>query len=158
MAGVKRSSMTFQIIEEVIDADALRRELADRRAGAFIAFEGWVRDHNEGEAVTALDYESHAEIANREGARILAEATQKFPIIAAHCRHRVGALQIGDCAVWVGVSAAHRGAAFEAARFIIDEVKLRVPIWKKEHYRNGSAGWVNCATGASSGSPQGNGD
>ncbi len=156
--------MTFQIIERAIDPDALRRELADRRAGAFIAFEGWVRDHNEGEAVTALDYESHPEIADREGARIVAEALQKFAVIGAHCRHRVGALRIGDCAVWVGVSAAHRGAAFEAARYIIDEVKLRVPIWKKEHYRNGSSGWVNCATGAPATSPhpatgsQGNGE
>jgi molybdopterin synthase catalytic subunit len=141
--------MTFRITSEVIDPDTLKRDLADRRAGAFVAFEGWVRDHNEGEAVNALDYESHAEIAEKEGERIIAEAMQKFDVLAAHCRHRVGELAIGDCAVWVGVSAAHRGAAFEAARYIIDEVKQRVPIWKKEHYQAGHSGWVNCATGAS---------
>jgi molybdopterin synthase catalytic subunit len=58
--------------------------------------------------------------------------------------HRVGALDVRDMAVWVGVSAVHRGEAFEACRFIIDAVKHRVPIWKKEHYRNGDSGWVNC--------------
>ena len=63
-----------------------------------------------------------------------------------HCEHRVGKLAIGDCAVWVGVSAAHRGAAFDACRYVIDETKARVPIWKKEHYASGETGWVNCAT------------
>ena len=58
----------------------------------------------------------------------------------------MGKLAIGDCAVWVGVSAAHRGAAFDACRYIIDETKSRVPIWKKEHYGDGQSGWVNCAT------------
>ena len=67
-----------------------------------------------------------------------------FPIEHALCIHRVGSLGLGDMAVWVGVSSAHRGEAFEACRFIIDEVKHRVPIWKKEHYRSGDSGWVNC--------------
>ena len=60
--------------------------------------------------------------------------------------HRVGHLRIGELAVWVGVSAAHRGAAFTACRYIIDELKARVPIWKKEHYTSGSTQWINCAT------------
>jgi molybdopterin synthase catalytic subunit len=140
--------MSFLITNQVIDPDALKHELRDDRAGAFVSFEGWVRDHNEGEAVTALEYEAHADIARKEGEKILKEALERFEIIAAHCRHRAGALAIGDCAVWVGVSAAHRGAAFDACRFIIDEVKHRVPVWKKEHYRAGHSGWVNCATGA----------
>jgi molybdopterin synthase catalytic subunit len=62
----------------------------------------------------------------------------------ALCIHRVGRLALTDLAVWVGVSATHRGEAFDACRFIIDAVKHRVPIWKKEHYRNGDSGWVNC--------------
>lgn len=140
--------MSFLITSAAIDPDALKRELGDDRAGAFVAFEGWVRNHNEGEAVTALEYEAHADIARKEGEKILAEARERFDILAAHCRHRVGALAIGDCAVWVGVSAAHRGAAFDACRYIIDEVKQRVPIWKKERYRAGHSGWVNCATSA----------
>jgi adenylyltransferase/sulfurtransferase len=105
-----------------------------------------VRNVNEGEEVGALEYETHAEIAVAEGSAVLAEARKRFAIIEARCVHRVGKLAIGDCAVWVGVSAGHRGAAFDACRFIIDEIKHRLPIWKKEHYRKGETAWVNCAT------------
>ena len=66
------------------------------------------------------------------------------PVASALCAHRVGALAIGDLAVWVGVSSAHRDAAFQASRFIIDEIKHRLPIWKKEYYVDGDSGWVNC--------------
>ena len=62
----------------------------------------------------------------------------RFAVTAVHCEHRVGKLAIGDCAVWVGVSADHRGAAFDACRYVIDETKARVPIWKKEHYASGA--------------------
>jgi molybdopterin synthase catalytic subunit len=124
----------------------LKQKLERSEAGACVTFEGWVRNHNEGEAVQALEYEAHEGIAEKEGARIVAEAVTRFAIAAAYCEHRVGKLAIGDCAVWVGVSAAHRGAAFDACRYIIDETKARVPIWKKEHYASGETGWVNCAT------------
>lgn len=140
--------MSFKIVSTPIDPDALKRTLAADAAGACVTFEGWVRDHNEGEAVHALEYEAHASIAEREGEKILAEARERFAIDAARCEHRVGKLAIGDCAVWVGVSSAHRGAAFDACRYIIDETKQRVPIWKKEHYASGATGWVNCATRA----------
>ena len=111
-----------------------------------MTFEGWVRNHNDGEAVQALEYEAHQGIAEKEGARIVAEALEKFAVTTVLCEHRVGKLGIGDCAVWVGVSADHRGAAFDACRYVIDETKARVPIWKKEHYASGATGWVNCAT------------
>ena len=140
--------MSFRISSSPIDPDALKGRLPDAHAGACVTFEGWVRDHNEGEAVNALEYEAHEPIAVAEGEKILAEAVQRFDIVAAYGEHRVGRLEIGDCAVWVGVSAAHRGAAFDACRYIIDQIKHRVPIWKKEHYRGGATGWVNCATGA----------
>jgi molybdopterin synthase catalytic subunit len=140
--------MSFKITSDVIDPTARKRELEQSGAGACVTFEGWVRDHNDGEAVRALEYEAHAAIAEKEGERIVAEARARFEIDAAHCEHRVGKLGIGDCAVWVGVSAAHRGAAFDACRYIIDETKARVPIWKKEHYASGATGWVNCATTA----------
>jgi len=68
----------------------------------------------------------------------------RFGLDHAECVHRTGALEIGDVAVWVGVSAAHRGEAFDACRHIIDEIKHRVPIWKKEYYTDGDSGWVNC--------------
>jgi len=138
--------MSFKITSAVIDPVARKRELEESAAGACVTFEGWVRNHNDGEAVQALEYEAHAEIAEKEGARIVAEARERFTITTAYCEHRVGKLAIGDCAVWVGVSAPHRGAAFDACRYIIDETKARVPIWKKEHYASGATGWVNCAT------------
>jgi molybdopterin synthase catalytic subunit len=136
--------MHFRFTQSAIDTDTARRELLDGGAGAFISFEGWVRDHNEGREVTRLEYEAFQELAVKEGARIVAEALQRFAILHALCIHRVGALDVSDMAVWVGVSSAHRGEAFDACRFIIDEVKHRVPIWKKEHYRSGDSGWVNC--------------
>ena len=136
----------FKLATAAIEPDRLKRELLDDKAGAAVCFEGWVRNHHAGEAVTALEYESHAGIAEKEGQRILDEAVSRFEIVAAFGQHRVGRLEIGDCAVWVGVSAAHRGAAFDACRYIIDELKARVPIWKKEHYVEGPSGWVNCAT------------
>ena len=91
----------------------------------------------------ALEYEAHVELAEKEGATILAEATERFDILQAACVHRIGHLEIGDMAVWVGVASAHRDAAFQACRYIIDEVKQRVPIWKKEHYRQGDAQWLD---------------
>ena len=137
--------MTFTLTSAPIDPVALQRALAHSSAGACVAFEGWVRDHNEGQPVLALDYEAFVPLAEREGGRILDEARAKFPVIAAAGVHRVGALRIGDLAVWVGVASAHRGAAFDACRYIIDEAKARLPIWKKEHYATGASQWINCA-------------
>ncbi|MBP6513868.1 MAG: ThiF family adenylyltransferase [Steroidobacteraceae bacterium] len=134
----------FALSETAIDVAARQAALADPGAGGYVAFEGWVRDHNEGRRVTRLEYEAFDELATREGERIVAEAIARFGLRAATCVHRKGSLAIGDMAVWVGVSAAHRGEAFAACRYIIDEVKHRVPVWKKEHYADGDSGWVNC--------------
>jgi molybdopterin synthase catalytic subunit len=82
-------------------------------------------------------------LAEKEGERIIEEALGRFAIVEARCVHRIGELRIGELAVWVGVSAAHRGAAFDACRYVIDEVKSRVPIWKQERYREGDAGWLH---------------
>jgi molybdopterin synthase catalytic subunit len=136
--------MRFRFSQSAIDAAQARLELRDAGAGGFVSFEGWVRDHNEGKEVTSLEYEAYQELALKEGERIVAQALARFPIKRALCIHRVGALQLTDMAVWVGVSAVHRGEAFDACRYIIDEVKHSVPIWKKEHYRTGDSGWVNC--------------
>ena len=127
-----------------IDPDALRRRLFDPAAGGYCAFEGWVRNENEGQTVLRLEYEAYEPLAVSEGQKIFLEAQQQFPYLQAHCVHRSGLLEIGECAVWVGVSSPHRDEAFRACRFIIDEVKVRLPIWKKEHYADGNSGWVNC--------------
>jgi len=136
--------MRFRFASTSIDTAAARRDLQDGALGGYVSFEGWVRDHNEGLEVSHLEYEAFQELAVKEGDRIVAEAAARFPIERALCVHRVGDLAIGEMAVWVGVSSVHRGEAFDACRYIIDEVKHRVPIWKKEHYRNGDSGWVNC--------------
>ncbi|MDH3337558.1 MAG: molybdenum cofactor biosynthesis protein MoaE [Gammaproteobacteria bacterium] len=127
-----------------ISPDDLRKQLFDPAAGAYCGFEGWIRNQNDGQAVLRLEYEAYEPLALTEGEKILAEAQHKYPFSHAHCVHRTGSLEIGECAVWVGVSAPHRDEAFQACRYIIDQLKVRLPIWKKEHYVDGHSGWVNC--------------
>jgi molybdopterin synthase catalytic subunit len=136
--------MRFRFTQTAIDTRTAREELQNLGSGGYVSFEGWVRDHNEGQEVTRLEYEAFQELAVTEGDRIVEAALRRFPVAQALVIHRVGTLGLGEMAVWVGVSSVHRGEAFDACRFIIDEVKHRVPIWKKEHYRNGDSGWVNC--------------
>lgn len=136
--------MRFEITESVIDPVALRFQLFDDIAGAYASFEGWVRNHNDGKKVDALEYSAYKPLAEKEGNRIVEEALGRFDIRRAACSHRVGPLKIGDIAVWVGVSAVHRAAAFDACRYIIDETKARVPIWKRENYLDGLTEWINC--------------
>jgi molybdopterin/thiamine biosynthesis adenylyltransferase/molybdopterin synthase catalytic subunit/rhodanese-related sulfurtransferase len=134
----------FSFTRERINESELRKQLQDPAAGGYASFEGWVRNHNEGLPVRHLEYEAFEPLAIKEGERIVAEAIKRFGIEHAACVHRIGDLAIGEMAIWVGVSARHRAEAFAACRYIIDEVKHRVPIWKKEHYENGDSGWVNC--------------
>jgi len=134
----------FTFSSAPLDPERHRTELADPGSGGYASFEGWVRDHNEGRRVERLEYEAFEALAIKEGERIVADAVARFGVSRAACVHRVGSLDVGDLAVWVGVSSAHRGEAFAACRYIIDEVKHRVPIWKKEHYTDGDSGWVNC--------------
>lgn len=133
----------FELRDTAIDAAIERAGLEHPAAGGCVTFEGWVRNHNEARAVTQLDYQAYAPLAESEGAVILDEACARFGLRAARCVHRVGVLAIGDMAVWVGVSADHRDAAFAACRWIIDEIKRRVPIWKNEHYADGESGWLH---------------
>ena len=134
----------FQITDTPIDTEAIRKHTLDPKAGGFVSFEGWVRNHHEGKQVESLEYSAYVTLAEKEGSKIIQEALDKFSIIAAQCSHRVGHLAIGDMAVYVAVASAHRKEAFEACRYIIDETKSRVPIWKKEHYLDGSADWPYC--------------
>jgi sulfur-carrier protein adenylyltransferase/sulfurtransferase len=136
--------MTFRFSATPLEESSLRAALSDPTCGGYAAFEGWVRDHNEGRRVRRLEYEAFEPLAIREGERIIAEAIARFGVEHAACVHRIGALEIGENAVWVGVTARHRDEAFRACRYIIDEVKHRLPIWKKEHYEDGDSGWVNC--------------
>lgn len=134
---------TFWISEAPIDVARLQRELEATGAGAVVCFEGRVRDHNDGRAVNGLTYQAYIELAEAEGLRIVDETRSRFPIERVACVHRVGDLALGEIAVWTGVSAGHRAAAFDACRYVIDEVKARVPIWKREHYLEGASGWLH---------------
>ncbi|HXV40221.1 MAG TPA: ThiF family adenylyltransferase [Steroidobacteraceae bacterium] len=134
----------FTFTHAAIDPGALAAGIELAEAGGFAAFEGRVRNHNEGRRVTGLEYEAFEALALEEGARIVAAAVLRHDVLAAQCVHRLGALAIGDVAVWVGVAARHRAEAFAACREIIDEIKHRLPIWKKELYVGGDSGWVNC--------------
>lgn len=134
----------FRISDDRISVEELRALMVDPGAGGYCEFEGWVRNQNEGRRVARLEYEAYEPLAIREGEKVLEEAKERFPYVNAGCVHRTGLLAIGDCAVWVGVAAPHREEAFKACRYIIDEIKMRLPIWKKEHYVDGDSGWVNC--------------
>lgn len=136
--------MSFTVGNGIIDVVAFRATLEDHSCGAAVFFEGRVRNHNDGQAVDRLEYEIYEPIALSEGQRILDEAAQRWTIERASAVHRGGLLALGDVAVIVGVAAAHRDEAFQAARYIIDETKHRLPIWKREHYRDGTLRWVNC--------------
>lgn len=136
--------MSFHLSASPLDPAALKQLLLDPHAGACVTFEGWVRDHNEGQQVTRLEYEAFEALGVREGERIVQEARERFGVTQILCVHRLGSLDLTDIAVWVGAAAAHRDEAFKACRYVIDEVKHRVPIWKKEHYVSGDSGWVNC--------------
>ncbi|MEZ5563994.1 MAG: molybdenum cofactor biosynthesis protein MoaE [Gammaproteobacteria bacterium] len=138
----------FGFSREALTPERYRELVADPVAGGYASFEGWVRNHNDGLNVARLEYEGYEALGVKEGERVVAEAMQRFPVARAHCIHRLGLLEIGDLAVWVGVTAAHRDAAFAACRYIIDEIKVRVPIWKKEHYATGDSGWINCEIAA----------
>ena len=134
----------FTLTSESIDSKYLRQELHDKSVGALVVFEGWVRDHNQGEEVTSLEYEAYSTLCESEAQNILNEAQQKFHITDLYIVHRTGHLELGEIAVWIGAMAHHRDDAFRACRYAIDEIKSRLPIWKKEHYKNSTPRWVYC--------------
>lgn len=139
-----RVDKVFAVSDKTLDLESLRQSMTDNGAGGYCTFEGWVRNVNEGREVERLEYEVYEPLAVSEGEKVIAEAMQQYPFLKAACVHRSGLLDLGDCAVWVGVSSPHRDEAFQACRYIIDQIKLRLPIWKKEHYVDGDSGWVNC--------------
>ena len=123
----------FILSEQPLAPDELASRLADARAGAIVTFEGRVRNHHKGKTVTRLYYEAYAPLAVKEGRRILEEACEAFDILAARCVHRVGRLEVGEPAIWIGVSSGHRRAAFQSCLFAISEMKRRALIWEEEH-------------------------
>jgi molybdopterin synthase catalytic subunit len=134
----------FELTHDSIQGGHLRNRMLHPSCGAIVVFEGWVRDFNEGRVVTALHYEAYPELVQNEAKVIFAEAQNKFQLRSALVVHRIGQLNIGEIAVWVGVTSIHRQASFLACQYLIDELKIRLPIWKKEFYSDFDSGWVNC--------------
>ncbi|MDJ0923005.1 MAG: molybdenum cofactor biosynthesis protein MoaE [Acidimicrobiia bacterium] len=138
----RRANERVQVGEGVIDAAALIDFVSIPRCGAVTLFLGVVRDHSEGkEGVTHLEYEAYDELVEDKISEIVGEARNRWPIERVAVTHRTGSLAVGEGSVAVAVGSGHRDEAFAAGRYIIDELKARVPIWKKEHWPGG-AEWV----------------
>lgn len=136
------ASVHFSLTDQPIPIAALSEELHDAAAGAEVTFDGRVRNHNDGQAVERLEYQAYLALALKIGQRILEEEAEKHGVLRAIGVHRTGTLEIGESAVWVGVASAHRAAAFDATRAIMERLKYELPIWKREHYADGSSGWI----------------
>lgn len=143
----------FALTSQTIDPAKMRRRLEARGAGALVIFEGRVRDHHRGRPVTRLEYESFDALAVAEGEAVVAEAERLHPGARIECVHRTGTLEVGEIAVWIGVESPHRQAGFAACRHVIEDIKRRLPIWKKEHHPDGAAEWVNCTAEAGTNIP-----
>ena len=136
-----------RVSAEPIDAASLLARVAQPGAGGVSLFLGTVRDHAAGrDGVTHLEYEAYPGVAEEAIAVIIAEARERWALLAVAVEHRVGSLAVGEAAVGVAISSAHRADGLEAVRYVIDELKSRVPVWKKEHWAGG-AEWVGPEVG-----------
>jgi molybdopterin synthase catalytic subunit len=131
------------IVTREIDPAALMAEVQSTEFGAISLFAGTVRDTNDGRSVTAIDYSAYTSMAESELERILAEAQDRFGVMAIVVEHRVGGLALGDVSVAIVAAHVHRAPALDCTRFVIEEIKKRVPIWKREHYADGAREWVD---------------
>jgi MoaE-MoaD fusion protein len=131
------------ISSEPLSLDALLAETADIRAGGLVIFGGMLRDQNQGEAVERMRYEAHGPIAARVLKTIEEEALERYDVLRCRIQHREGFVELGEPSVWIVVRAKHRADAFEAARYAIDELKVRAPIWKEEFYTDGTSRFLD---------------
>ena len=136
----------YRLTEQPIDVNELLAFVGDPGAGAVTAFIGTTRDNNEGRSILSLDYEAYPGMAEQEMAKLGEEAGNKWRITRIAIVHRIGNVPIGEASVIIAVSAPHRDDAFKACRYAIDELKKRVPIWKKELYEGGEI-WIGSQTG-----------
>jgi molybdopterin synthase catalytic subunit len=134
--------ITARLTKDPIDPNALLRELADDTDGAQVLFLGVVRNHHQGREVKRIDYEAYEPMALKVLQRITEEVAAKHKLERVLVVHRFGRHEIGDASIAVVIGSAHRAPAFEAAKEIMDRVKVDVPIWKKEHFADGTIEWV----------------
>lgn len=131
------------VVDQPIDTASLVRAVADPGAGATALFLGTVRNVHAGRSVTGIDYHAYAAMATRQLAAIVAEASQRYGTCGIAAEHRVGYLALGEISVAIAASHERRAPAFAAARYVIEEIKRRLPIWKREHYADGTREWVD---------------
>ena len=136
--------MSFRLSREKLNPEKLKEQVVDIACGGFVSFEGWVRNHNAGKAVSYLIYQAYETLALSQSEKILAQAKEKFQLTHLEVVHRIGTLQLGEVAVWIGVASKHRKASFQSCEYIIDNLKKYVPIWKNEFYTDGTSSWVQC--------------
>jgi len=135
--------MNARLVTSPIDAQRLIAEVSGPDKGAVSIFLGTVRELNSGRAVGSLSYTAYAEMAQAELGRILAEAAGRFDVESGVVEHGPGAIEIGDISIGIAISHPHRGPAMAAVTYAIEEIKRRVPIWKEEHYADGTHEWVD---------------
>jgi MoaE-MoaD fusion protein len=131
-----------EIVREKITAQAWVEKLKQPADGAAVVFEGVVRDNSRGRRTLYLDYEAYEVMALRQMERLVEDAKRRFPVRDAAIIHRLGRIEIGETSVLIAVTSAHRAAAFDACRWLIDTLKATVPIWKKEHFEDGAV-WAD---------------
>ena len=141
--------MRIAIVDRPIDVASLIAEVGDDSCGAVSVFLGCVRDINDGRPVTGIEYSAYHAMAEREMASIVSETASRFDVSRLVVEHRVGALGLRDVSVAVVAAHPHRAPALDATRYVIEQLKQRVPIWKLEHYTDGSREWAGAATSAS---------
>lgn len=134
--------MSRHLSDETLDILELLEETADESCGALVVFGGAVRIENEGRTVDSIDYSAHQALAEKTLAEIENETRERFGVAQCRLIHRIGRLALGELSVLVVVRAAHRPEAFEAARWAIDTLKARVPIWKEEFYQQGDSTYL----------------
>ena len=135
--------LVASVTTDPLDVAAHEKAVADPGAGAVVVFRGVVRDHDDGRTVTSLEYEAHPS-ATAVLEAVAAEVAADPAVYALAVSHRVGRLEIGDVALVAAVSTAHRAAAFAACARLVDEVKARLPVWKRQVFADGTDEWVNC--------------
>ncbi|HUQ79756.1 MAG TPA: molybdenum cofactor biosynthesis protein MoaE [Gemmatimonadaceae bacterium] len=145
--------MRASLVDQAIDVGALVREVTDDSCGASVTFLGTVREVNDGRPVNGIEYSAYRAMAEREMMLILGEAAEKFGVTRLVIEHRLGSLGLGDVSVAVVVAHAHRAPALDANRYVIEELKRRVPIWKLEQYRDGAREWVGAGSGMAPSEP-----
>lgn len=131
-----------RLVRRPISADALLAAVASPTHGASALFLGTVREQNEGRPVSGIDYSAYDAMAERELDRIVAEARERHPGVLVAVEHRLGTLAVGEASVGIAAAHARRAPALDAVRFVIEAIKASVPIWKREHYTDGSREWV----------------